>query len=119
MKLRALHSYRSRNLQYPAGRVFDVDDAEGEFLLRDAPGVFERVYEPDAALVSLVGRSTAETLAESGVTSVARLRELLGAGDDAVLALDGVGPATLRDIKKALDAPPRDKMMRGGDTVTK
>jgi hypothetical protein len=119
MKLRALHDYHSRLAHYPAGRVFEIDDAEGEWLMRDAPDAFERVYEPDAKLVSLLGRSTAETLAENGVSSVSALKALVARGDDAVLALDGVGPATLGDIKKALDGPPGDKMVRGSDVMQK
>jgi len=116
MKLRVVSGYACRDERYESGQTIIVDEQHGEWLMRDAPGAFRRVYESGPALVQAVGASVAETLAENGVHTLAQLRTKLAEGDDAVLALHGIGPATLADIKKALDGPPEDKMVRSSVT---
>ena len=115
MKLRVKHNYTNRNRQYRAGVVIDVSEEEAEFLLADAPRSFVPYTKP-GDLDSLFDERIVGALEGNGIATVAELRELLAIGDEAVLALDGVGPATLRDIKKALDAPPHDKMVRSAVT---
>jgi len=51
VKLLVISEYISRGERYPEGKVLEVDEARAAFLLRDAPGCFERVedIEPIAA----------------------------------------------------------------------
>lgn len=117
MKLRVKHNYTNRELQYRAGTVVDVSKEEARFLMADAPRSFAP-YTKAGDLGSVFDERVVSALEGNGIATVAELRELLAVGEESVLALDGVGPATLRDIRKALDAPPHDKMIRGAD-VTK
>jgi|GEM_PF-6694840 len=43
MKLKVLARYRSRAVEYAAGDIIEVSEAEGRLLLADAPGCFEVV----------------------------------------------------------------------------
>jgi hypothetical protein len=117
MKLDVLLDYSDGEVVYRAGRVIDVPEGRGEFLLRDAPGAFSAHQDLDAAMVQHLGERVAGVLADNDVCTLTDVQLILKRGDDAVLALDGVGPATLNEIKKALETPPRDKMVRS--TVTK
>lgn len=47
MKLYVLANYASRNTQYAAGCVIEVDAAKAAFLMRDAPGCFAVEEEPE------------------------------------------------------------------------
>ncbi len=42
MRLICISPYRTQTLNYKVGVVIDVKDEEGEFLLRDSPGSFQR-----------------------------------------------------------------------------
>lgn len=46
MKLRVIGRYVNRGTQYEAGTVIDVPEAEGRFLLADAPGCFSVLPNP-------------------------------------------------------------------------
>lgn len=41
MKLKVIGRYRSRAVEYTAGDVIEVSEAEAKLLLADAPGCFE------------------------------------------------------------------------------
>jgi hypothetical protein len=45
VKLLVISEYISRGERYPEGKVLEVDEARAAFLLRDAPGCFERVED--------------------------------------------------------------------------
>ncbi len=45
VKLRVLSEYICRGEHYFAGAVIDVPESHAEFLMRDAPGCFERVTD--------------------------------------------------------------------------
>ena len=45
MKLKVLNQYKSQKAQYRLGQVIEVDDPDGDFLMRDAPGCFEKHVE--------------------------------------------------------------------------
>lgn len=50
VKLVVLAEYRCRDLYYPSGAVIDVPPDLADFLMRDAPGVFEPWQPPAKAL---------------------------------------------------------------------
>ena len=45
VKLLVISEYISRGERYPEGKVLEVDETRAAFLLRDAPGCFERVED--------------------------------------------------------------------------
>jgi len=45
MKLKVISNYRNQHTQYVKDSVIEVDQAAGEFLLRDAPGCFKKVKD--------------------------------------------------------------------------
>jgi hypothetical protein len=48
MKLKVIGRYRSRAVEYTAGQIIDVPEAEARLLLADAPGCFEVAGEVQA-----------------------------------------------------------------------
>ncbi|MBW8012897.1 MAG: 50S ribosomal protein L31 [Chloroflexi bacterium] len=71
-----------------------IDEKEAE----DAAKV-----SPDRTITELeVGKRATDALAKAEITDVGYFLEKLSAGDEAVLAIDGIGRKSLADLKKAL-----------------
>ena len=108
------------------GDVFEVSDAVGRQALQDhrvdlaAPDALDtepipssdsaqeasNTGEPAVAVADLaqfLSKRTAEALAAGGISDFAALRDLVAQGDEAVLAISGIGKKALADIKAALE----------------
>jgi len=69
VKLRCVSTYRSSHGAYDPGALLDVNDAQGAFLLRDAPGSFVQVedtHEPVALPAEEVAAALEDVSAEMG-----------------------------------------------------
>lgn len=88
--------------------VRDVISSEAIAALLDAIVAAEGAAQPEMtperelAALAAVGPRLAATLVERGITNVVALRET---SDDDLLAIEGVGPATVRKIRAELGTP--------------